>query len=475
MTNSGRGIVSYGAYLPFWRLQRAAIGSALGGKGGRGTRAVASYDEDTTSMAVEAARIALRGRDMPIDTVLFATAAPAYQDKTNATAIAAALSLDTDILAADVTGAVRSGSAAMHAGLRGDSASLVLLSDMRNGLPGSAEERDGGDGAAALVLGTEANGPLLAEYVGGGSVSDEFLDRWRSPGERRSQVWEERFGETSYVPLGVRALTKALNGAGLSVDQLDHVVVAGLHARAIRSFIKTMKFNADQLVDDFADTIGNTGTAQAAIGLSAALDVAAADEVIAVIVLADGADVLLFRTTTALTDARSLRPVAAQISAGRDDLAYPKFLTWRGYLEQEPPRRPDPDRPAAPPTHRTEGWKYAFTGSRCECGQLHLPPQRVCVKCGLVDRMAEVRLADVPATVATYTMDHLAFSMSPPTVAAVLDFDGGGRFMSELTDVDPAQLTVGTRVEMTFRRLYTSGGVHNYFWKARPQALEASE
>jgi hypothetical protein len=27
---------------------------------------------------------------------------------------------------------------------------------------------------------------------------------------------------------------------------------------------------------------------------------------------------------------------------------------------------------------------------------------------------------------------------------------------------------IGQRVEMTFRKLYTSGGVHDYFWKARP-------
>ena len=55
-----RGIVSYGVYVPYWRLQRTAITSTLGSGGGRGTRSVASYDEDTTSMGVEAARIALR-------------------------------------------------------------------------------------------------------------------------------------------------------------------------------------------------------------------------------------------------------------------------------------------------------------------------------------------------------------------------------------------------------------------------------
>ena len=49
------GIAAWGTYLPYWRLQRSAIGAVLGGGGGRGTRAVASYDEDTTTLGVEAA------------------------------------------------------------------------------------------------------------------------------------------------------------------------------------------------------------------------------------------------------------------------------------------------------------------------------------------------------------------------------------------------------------------------------------
>jgi uncharacterized OB-fold protein len=89
--------------------------------------------------------------------------------------------------------------------------------------------------------------------------------------------------------------------------------------------------------------------------------------------------------------------------------------------------------------------------------------------------MEPVHMADVPATIATFTVDRLAFSLSPPVVAAVIDFDGGGRFQCELTDVDPATVAIGDRVGMTFRRLYTSGGVHNYFWKARPLFDAAGE
>src|ERR1700730_9696625 len=114
------GRVVYGAYVPYHRLERSRIAGALGGAvmgggGGKGTRWVAAYDEDTTSMAVEAGRAALAalpGRD-GIRQVFFATTVPAYADKTNGTAVHAALRLPADALAVDMAGAVRSGAGAL--------------------------------------------------------------------------------------------------------------------------------------------------------------------------------------------------------------------------------------------------------------------------------------------------------------------------------------------------------------------------
>ena len=82
--------------------------------------------------------------------------------------------------------------------------------------------------------------------------------------------------------------------------------------------------------------------------------------------------------------------------------------------------------------------------------------------------MDPVDRADTEATIATYTIDHLSYSASPPIVFAVLDFDGGGRFPLELTDVDPTTIEIGDKVAMTFRKLYTADGIHDYFWKAKP-------
>jgi uncharacterized OB-fold protein len=105
-------------------------------------------------------------------------------------------------------------------------------------------------------------------------------------------------------------------------------------------------------------------------------------------------------------------------------------------------------------------WKFGFEGSSSADGPVHLPP--------LPDEPERLPRADARGTVVTYTVDRLSYTPSPPLVFAVVDFDGGGRLPVELTDVDATAVRVGDRVEMTFRRLSSADGIHNYFWKARP-------
>ncbi len=460
------GLIAYGAYIPRHRLKRSDIAGVLGAGGGRGTRAIAGYDEDPTSMGVEAARRALRSlpEGMSPRRLLFATSDPPYLDKTNATVIHAALRLDPTALAADMAGSVRSGVAAVVMASEASVPTMVVVSDIRTGLPGSADERDGGDAAAAFVFG---DGEPVAEVVAVASSTEEFLDRWRLPGAAASRVWEERFGEHVYVPLADAAFADALKQAGMTPADVDLLVVAGMHGRAAKAFAAGA--GVSKVADDLALSVGNAGAAQPGLLLANVLDQAEPGQTIAMVVLADGAAAVVFRVTEAIAQRRAVDPVAVQIAAGDDSLRYADFLSWRGHLTKEPPRRPDPVGPAAPPSHRSSHYKYGFTGHRCEeCGTIHLPAVRVCINCKAVDRMTEVPMADVPGTVATYTIDRLAYSPSPPVIAAVVDFEGGGRFSCELTDAKPDQVAIGDRVEMTFRRVITAGGVHNYFWKARP-------
>jgi hydroxymethylglutaryl-CoA synthase len=459
-----RGILAYGAYVPYRRLDRSEIRAFAGTGGGSGTRTVASYDEDATTMGVAAARTALQGAPdgLQLRSLWFATVAPPYLDKTNATAIHAALRLPPDVPSYDVGGAVRSAAGALRAGMATGEPALVVASDVRTGRPGSSDEATGGDAAAALVVGSADDGPLLAEVVGTGAATEEFLDRWRTPGDAGSKLWEERFGETHYVNLGLNAWDDGLESAGLAADQVDRVVIAGPHARATATLGRKLGLG-DRLAPGLDATVGFTGAAHPGLLLAEALDSAAdgagSGQVIALVVLADGADVVLFRTTGALAGARPCPTLAEQIATG-GPVPYGRALAWRGYLPVEPPRRPEPARPSASAAGRSADWKFAFVGSEADDGAVHLPPAPA--------DAASRPMADATGTIVTYTIDRLAYSPSPPVVFAVVDFDGGGRLPVELTDVDPDEVAIGGRVEMTFRKLFTSDGIHNYFWKVRP-------
>jgi 3-hydroxy-3-methylglutaryl CoA synthase/uncharacterized OB-fold protein len=465
-----RGILALGAHLPHRRLDRSTIAAVAGGGGGKGTRTVAGYDEDATTLAFEAARWTLERTDVAPSALWFATTTPTYADKANATAIHAALRLPADVIAADMVGSARSSVAALLAALGGGEPTLVVAGDVRPGLPGSPDEAAGADAAAAVLVGSDegTEGPVLLELIGRASRTEEFLDRWRTPGDARTRQWEERFGEKRYVPLGTAAFAAALESAGVAAGDVTRVLIASPHARAAKAVVRGLGVGKDVVGDDLTGTVGNPGATQPLLLLTSALEQASPGDVIVLLSLADGADALVFRATEAVAGWESARPVADQVAAGAA-LPYATYLRWRGLLATEPPRRPEPARPSASAAARSGDWKFGFVASQDRTsGSVHMPPARAAMHGGAIDDMEARPMSGAAGTVVTSTIDRLAYSPSPPIVFAVVDFDGGGRLPVELTDCDAGEIVLGVRVEMTFRRLFTADGIANYFWKARP-------
>ena len=212
-------------------------GVRSGAAAGRARASVASYDEDTTTMGVEAARLALRSRadGAEPDALWFATVDPAYLDKTNATAIHAALRLDADVPRS--TSAARSAPASARCAPRSTAAGpmLVVTADLRDGLP---DERRRGRRRRRRRRGARRRRrrrrPVIAEYLGAASATEEFIDRWRTPGDatleavggavRRDEVRAARRA-------GVER--RARRRPELTPEQVDRVIVTGTHARAV--------------------------------------------------------------------------------------------------------------------------------------------------------------------------------------------------------------------------------------------------
>ena len=184
------GITRYGSYVPSFRLQRQAIGPAAG----RGERAVASYDEDAVSLAVEASREAIHG-GAAIDQLVFATTSPPYAEKLNTAMLQAALRLPEQVGSIELGSCSRMGLAAL--GLAADLATagrrvLVAAGDIVIGAPGGPREAQGGDAAVAFLTGPDDE--AIARFVGRASATTELLDTWRLPEQRFVSQWEERFG-----------------------------------------------------------------------------------------------------------------------------------------------------------------------------------------------------------------------------------------------------------------------------------------
>jgi hydroxymethylglutaryl-CoA synthase len=456
--------VRYGSYLPYFRLTRTAIGA------GKGERAVASFDEDAVSMAVEAARDAL-GAGIEIETLVFATTSPPYAEKLNTATLQAVLNLPESIRSLELGTCSRMGMGALLLGADLATAggrALVCAGDVVVGAPGGPRESQSGDGAVAFVTGGDDE--ALARFIGRASSTIEVLDAWRLPGDAFASQWEERFGAQILAPVAAETATRALKDAGVEPTELATVILDTGNPRAMAGLPRALGLKPEQLADPLLAQVGRTGVAHAGLLLARALDQASAGDRILVVSLADGCDAAVLEVTERIESSRPEHSVDRWLASKRDDLPYNSYLKWRGILPFEPPRRPDPERPCAPPMRRSEHWKMAFVGSRCTaCGTGHLPPQRVCVKCAAVDQMQEEGFADTVGKVTTFTLDHLAYSLQPPVVAAIIDFEGGGRLSCELTDVDPKEVSIGDELEMTFRCLYTGQGVHNYFWKGRPR------
>jgi len=416
-----RGIITAAGYVPYRRLEGKQISAFFGSGGGRGTRTVASHDEDTTTMGVEAARRALAG-GLSVDSVRFATPTPAYVDKNNASTIHAALRLPATVGAYDVGGSLRSWTGALLGALDGPGRGLVVTADLRDGLPTSADEASCGDAAAAVVVGEGTDeAPVIAELLGRGAATDEFLDRWRSPGDTRPRLWEERFGETRYAELSRAAYAAALADAGIEADAVDRLVISGMHARAVKAAGAKLSAGRDILADEVTAATGQTGGAHALLLLAAALEAAGPSEVIVLLNLADGADALVLRTTDAIATTRPADPIAGQVATGAP-LPYAKFLSWRGAVTVEPPRRPSPDRVSSTAAWRNEDWKFGFVGSKDPAtGAISMPPARVSKATGDVDAARDVRFNNLMNFVGDSDYDEVTALMD---VARQHEVDG---------------------------------------------------
>lgn len=462
------GITAYGGYVPYHRLQRAEIQKEFGTEGLKGERSIACHDEDSATMAVAAALNATHNRyGLSLKGVYFATTTAPYAEKQSETLIAGALDLPETTRTAEFTNTLRAGTTALRAGVdtaaAGSGPVLVAAADMREGGASGANEAAFGDGAAAIVLGGDK---VLAKFVGAASVALEIVDTWRNQGDLYVRNWDERFQLEEGYGRAIPDVIKAVFAeTGLKAADIAKVIFpVGPKTQAI---LGKLGFKPDQVADSLSGMVGLTGAAHPLLMLAAQLEKAQPGDRLLVLGYGEGADALIFEATPAIAEFRPMRSVATQIASKRNDITYATYLKWRQRVDMEPARRPDPSRPSSPFMNRRSKYNLALYGTKCTaCGTAQFPAQRVCYKCRAKDQMENYGFRDKRGRLTTYSADYLTISLSPPEIAAVVDFEGGGRMMCNMTDVDAEALKIGQELEMTLRRMFTAGGIHTYFWKA---------
>lgn len=423
------GIAAWGAYAPRLRLSRKAVTEAnawvapnLKAKG-KGERSMANWDEDALTMAVEAARDALGPDDdrSHIASLYFASTTAPFADRLNAGIVSAALTLEKSITASDV------------------------ISD----------------------------GPGAAEFLGRGSVTDDFVDHFRGDDGGFDYYWEERWiRDEGIVKLVPPAIRKALEVSGLSASDVDHFCFPSTFSGMAATVAKSVGIKPEAVRDNLAALMGEAGCAHGPIMLAHALEQAKAGEIILVAQFGQGAEALVFRATGEGT--RPARGVTGSLADREVETNYLKFLTFNGLVDWEKGMRAEKDNKTALTTlYRNEDMILGLVGGRCrETGVIQFPRTRISVAPNnpAVDTQEPYKFAERRASILSYSADYLTFSMAPPNHYGMVVFEGGGRIMMDITDVSPGDVETGLPVRMVFRikEVDEKRGFVRYFWKATP-------
>ncbi len=478
------GITSYGGYIPKLRLDRMSIYRQMGWLApatvmlAQGERSCCNYDEDSITMAVAAARDCLAGMDKRRVGALYlcSTTLP-FADRQNASIVKSALNLPDEIETGDMTSSQKAGTSALLAAMamvKGDLEKQVLVAaaDRRQTRSSSFYEMWFGDGAAALLLGSEN---VIAEFLGGHSISHDFVDHYRGEGRRFDYTWEERWvrdeGYSKFVPEVVAGLFKKLN---ISIADVDRVVYPCFFRAEHKKIAKRLGVSGKKVADNLHEACGDTGTAHPLVMLVAALERAEPGQRILVVGFGQGCDAIYFKVTDAIESLPQRIGIRGSLAKKKELRSYPKFLQFRELIQTEKGiRAEETAQTSLSMLWRKHKMVLGLVGGKCtRCGTPQYPRQEICVnpECKAVRSLEDYEFADRPAHVKMYTGDYLAFSVDPPAKYGLVQFDDGGRFFADFTDCELEDIFVGQPVSLSFRKRYADRerGFTGYFWKAVP-------
>ncbi len=476
------GIQSWGVRLPRLRLQRSSIGAANAWSNAAlkplasGERTLCNWDEDAITMAVEAARNCLDGTVRSrVQSLTFASTTFPFADRQNSVVVAEALNLTEDTVALDIGNSQRAGTTALLNALRGKSVAvvpaLVIAADRRLAKAASVQEMVYGDGAAAMLLGTD---DLVAEFCGGHSRLVDFVDHYRGQRHAYDYEWEERWiRDEGYLKIVPATVAEALQQLNIAAADIRHFALPAWQSQTCEAVARKIGIKSECVADTLQKTCGDTGAAHPLMQLAAMLERAQPGELICLVGFGQGCDVLLFKQQSKPSGRLATR-FAQALATRLPETNYQKLTTFTGTIDKDLGKRSELDKQTfLSALYRNRKTLTGFVGGACgKCGTIQFPKARYCVNpaCNALDSQLDRPMSEARGRMMTWTADYLTFDLDPPAYSSMIEFEGGGRLMMDLTDVDPASVAVGGDVKLEFRVKATDPrrGFTRYFWKAVP-------
>lgn len=281
------GIVSYGAYIPKFRIKPSQIAKSWGKPAdevekslGVFEKAVAAVDEDAVTMAVEASYQALTNAQitpLEIGAITVGSESHPYAVKPSSTVVAAVLGMGTDYLAVDLEFACKAGTAGIQLLSSLTEAGhaqycLAIGSDVAQAKPADVLEYTASSAAAAFILGEKT---VIANILAFTSYSSDTADFWRKDSEKFPSHGGRFTGEPAYFAHTLGAANLLLKKVKMLPSDFDYAIFHMPNAKFPKEAGKRLGFDFEQIKPGFIVTqIGNPYSASSMIGLAATLDVA---------------------------------------------------------------------------------------------------------------------------------------------------------------------------------------------------------
>ncbi len=342
------GIVSYGAYIPKYRIRVEEIAKVWGANANSiidglmvYEKSVPDIDEDAITIAVEAARNAInRARIDPqkIGAIYTGSESHPYAVKPSSTVVAEAIGATPDLTVADFEFACKAGTAGIQTcmGMVGEGMiefGMAIGSDVSQGAPGDALEYTAAAGGVAYIIGKNN---LVANIESTYSFTTDTPDFWRREGMPYPEHGGRFTGEPGYFKHVQSAAQGLMDKIGTKPSDYKYAVFHQPNGKFPTRVSKMLGFQYEQIKQGLVVTrLGNTYSGSCMMGLASILDVAKAGDRIFMTSFGSGAgsDAFSFMITDRIEDIRDGAPSVETLLANPVYINYATYARHKGKIK----------------------------------------------------------------------------------------------------------------------------------------------